>query len=137
MSLPASSSPPRLISDELWALVEPLIPPQPPPVHGRTGRSRGSDRDVLESIAFVLSTGVGRTELPAQLGHGSGRTCWRRVQEWQQAGAFDQLHRAVLDRLGEQGRLDRSRASLDSVSVRAKRGRTDRPRPRGPAALTP
>jgi hypothetical protein len=27
----------------------------------------------------------------------------------------------VLDRLGEQGRLDWSRASLDSVSVRAKR----------------
>jgi transposase len=28
MSLPASSPPSRLISDELWALVEPLIPPQ-------------------------------------------------------------------------------------------------------------
>jgi hypothetical protein len=27
----------------------------------------------------------------------------------------------VLDRLGEQGRLDWSRASLDSVSVRAKK----------------
>ena len=41
--------------------------------------------------------------------------------EWAQAGLFDQLHEAVLHRLGEQGRLDWSRASLDSVSVRAKR----------------
>ena len=44
------------------------------------------------------------------------------MQEWAEAGVFDRLHRAVLDRLGEQGRLDWSRASLDSVSVRAKRG---------------
>jgi hypothetical protein len=35
---------------------------------------------------------------------------------------FDALHLAVLDRLGEQGRLDWSRASVDTMSVRAKRG---------------
>jgi hypothetical protein len=44
------------------------------------------------------------------------------MREWQEAGVFDRLHRAVLDQLGEHGRLDWSRASLDSVSVRAKRG---------------
>jgi transposase len=121
MSSPASSPPPRLISDELWALFEPLIPPQKP-VHGRTGRPRVSDRDVLEGIAFVLSTGIGWTKLPTELGYGSGWTCWRRMREWAEAGVFDRLHQAVLDRLGEQGRLDWSRASLDSVSVRAKRG---------------
>src|SRR3712207_3456946 len=37
MSLPASTPPSRLISDELRALVEPLIPSQPPAVHGHTG----------------------------------------------------------------------------------------------------
>jgi hypothetical protein len=35
---------------------------------------------------------------------------------------FDQLHLEVLDRLGLAGRLDWSRASVDSASVRAKRG---------------
>jgi hypothetical protein len=35
---------------------------------------------------------------------------------------FDQLHLAVLDRLGEQGQVDWSRASVDSMSVRARRG---------------
>src|SRR5829696_6868099 len=108
MSSPASS-PPRLISDELWTLVEPLIPPRRPAVHGRTGRPRTSDRDALEGIAFVLSTGI-------------GWTCWRRMREWSAAGVFDRLHQAVLDQLGEHGALDWSRASLDSVSVRAKRG---------------
>jgi transposase len=122
MSSPASSPPPRLISAELWALAESLIPPQPPAVHGRTGRPRVSDRDVLEGIAFVLSTGIGWTKLPIELGYGSGWTCWRRMHEWAEAGVFDRVHQAVLDRLGEQGRLDWSRASLDSASVRAKGG---------------
>ena len=122
MSSPASSPPPRLISDELWALVEPLIPPPRPAVHGRTGRPRTPDRDVLEGIAFVLSTGIGWAKLPAELGYGSGWTCWRRLQEWAEAGVFDRLHVAVLNQLGERGALDWSRASLDSVSVRAKRG---------------
>ncbi len=40
MSLSASSPSPRLISDELWALVEPLIPPRRPAVRGRTGGKR-------------------------------------------------------------------------------------------------
>src|SRR5215217_8980078 len=103
MSSPASSPPPRLISDELWTLVEPLILPRRPAVHGRTGRPRVSDRDVLEGIAFVLSTGIGWTTLPRRLGYGSGWTCWRRLHEWAATGVFNRVHRAVLDRLGQRG----------------------------------
>jgi transposase len=61
--------------------------------------------------------------LPArELGCGSPSTCWRPLTEWANAGVFDALHLEVLDRLGEQGRLDWSRASVDTMSVRAKRG---------------
>jgi transposase len=112
----------RLVSDELWALVEPLIPQRPPAVHGRTGRPRVDDRAALEGILFVLETGIPWKRLPTELGFGSGITCWRRLRAWQQAGVWDRLHQAVLDRLGQQGLLDWSRACLDSVSVRAKRG---------------
>ena len=60
--------------------------------------------------------------LPAQeLGCGSPATCWRRLTEWANAGVFDRLHLAVLDRLGEQGRLDWDRASVDTMSVWARR----------------
>ncbi len=34
----------------------------------------------------------------------------------------DELHGAVLDRLGQQGLLDWSRATADPVSLRAKKG---------------
>src|SRR5688500_17010025 len=122
MSSSVSSPPPRLISDELWALVEPLIPPGRPAVHGRTGRPRRSDREVLEGIALGRAAGIGWAKLPTALGYGSCWHCWRRMREWAEAGVFARVHQDVLDRLGEQGRLDWSRACLDSVIVRAKRG---------------
>jgi transposase len=61
--------------------------------------------------------------LPAkELDCGSPATVWRRLNQWATAGVFEALHLDILDRLGERGRLDWSRASVDSASVRAKRG---------------
>jgi transposase len=70
---------------------------------------------------FVLRTGISWNDLPQELGCGSGVTCWRRLRQWQQAGVWQRLHRAVLDRLAQHALLDWSRAAVDSVSVRAKR----------------
>lgn len=77
---------------------------------------------MLEGILFVLTTGIGWVKLPPEVGGGSGVTCWRRLRQWQQARVWDRLHQPVLDALGEQGLIDWSRAAVDSVSVRAKRG---------------
>jgi hypothetical protein len=44
------------------------------------------------------------------------------LRDWQRAGVWQQLHHQLLDQLGRDGKLDWSRASLDSLSVRAKRG---------------
>lgn len=115
-----SSPPHRLVSDDLWALVQPLVPPRPPG-RGPGGRPRVPDRSVLEGILFVVTTGCGWHDLPRELGCGSGNTAWRRLREWQRAGVWERLHQVVLDRLGRQGLLDWSRACLDGVSVRAKR----------------
>jgi len=59
--------------------------------------------------------------LPTEMGCGSGSTCWRRRKEWQYAGAWERLHRILLNRLGEADRIDWERTSLDSASVAAKR----------------
>jgi transposase len=58
------------------------------------------------------------------MGCGSGLTCWRRLCEWQEAGVWERLHKALLDRLGEVDRIGWERASLDSASIPAKRGGT-------------
>jgi transposase len=109
-----------LVSDELWALVAPLLPPEPPKPKG--GRPRVPDRACLAGIIFVLKSGIPWEMLPQELGCGSGMTCWRRLRDWQEAGVWDRLHHALLDRLGEAGQIDWSRASLDSASIPAKRG---------------
>jgi transposase len=100
MSSSVSTRPSRLISDESWESVERLIPSSPCPSRGRTGRPRTSDRDVLEGIVLVLSSGIGWARLPAVLGYGSGWTCWRRMREWQAAGVFDEIHGALLGQMG-------------------------------------
>jgi transposase len=109
-----------LLTDELWQVIEPLLPAAPPKPQG--GRPRVSNRAALTGILFVLRTGIPWEMLPQELGCGSGMTCWRRLRDWQEAGVWHRLHQVLLDRLGEQDRIDWSRASLDSARVRAKGG---------------
>jgi transposase len=110
----------ELVSDELWEIVEPLLPEEPPKPKG--GRPRVDDRATLTGIIFVLRSGIPWEMLPKEMGCGSGSTCWRRLRDWQEAGVWEELHRVLLDRLGEADRIDWERASLDSASVPAKRG---------------
>jgi transposase len=125
-----------LISDALWAVVEPLLPPEPAKPRG--GRPRMSDRACLSGILFVLRSGIPWEMLPKEMGCGSGMTCWRRLRDWQRAGVWDRLHRVLLDRLGKANAIDFSRACLDSASVPAKRGaRRPAPIPRTGAGQAP
>jgi transposase len=106
-----------LVPDELWEIVEPLLPaPEPKP---RGGRPRVSDRAAFTGILFVLRTGLPWNSLPAEMGCGSGSTCFRRFGDWTRRGLWDALHRAMLARLGRAGRVDWSHAVIDSASVRA------------------
>ena len=106
-----------LVSDELWELIEPLLPPEPPKPKG--GRPRLPDRAAFAGILFVLRSGIPWEMLPQEMGCGSGMTCWRRLHEWQGAGVWEKLHRLVLDRLREADQIDWSRAVVDSASLRA------------------
>lgn len=108
-----------LVSDELWALVKPLLPPPKRGPWGHRGRIRMDDRRVLTGILFVLKTGIPWEELPQEMGCGSGMTCWRRLDEWQKAGVWERLHHVLLDRLREADKIDWSRAAVDSSHVRA------------------
>jgi transposase len=107
-----------LVSDELWELVEPLIP-KVPRRHRFPGRKRLDDRKVLTGILFVLQTGIPWEYLPQEMGCGSGVTCWRRLREWQEAGVWRRLHELLLAKLNEAELIDWSRAVIDSSHVRA------------------
>lgn len=108
-----------VIDDELWVLIEPLLPRPKSRNRERRGRPRVSDRAVLNGILFVLRTGMRWNHLPTRLGFGSGATCWRRLNDWQTVGVWSKLHVLLLDKLRESGQLDLSYAAVDSSSVRA------------------
>ena len=108
-----------LVPDDLWAVIEPLLPPEPPKPKG--GRPPISNRAALTGILFVLKSGIPWEILPKEMGCGSGMTCWRRLRDWQAAGVWERLHRVLLDRLGRANAIDWSRAYVDSASVPAKR----------------
>jgi len=74
-------------------------------------------------------------DLPLELGCGSGAPRWRRLWDWQAAGVWQPPHRALPDKLGVADRIDWSRASLDSASIRAKKGARRSARIRRIAAL--
>jgi transposase len=109
------------VSDELWAVIQPLLPEH----QRRTrhpGRKRLDDRLALQGILFVLHTGIAWEHLPQELGYGSGMTCWRRLAEWNKAGVWQRLHEVLLGRLRAADALDLSRAAVDSSHIRALKG---------------
>ena len=112
--------PRKLVSDELWSLIEPLLPEHKPTPKG--GRPRISDRAALTGIIFVLKTGIPWEDLPQEMGYGSGMTCWRRLRDWQKAGVWEKLHHIILQNMHYTKKVDWSRASIDGSVIQAKGG---------------
>ncbi len=117
------------MDDDLWALIEPLLPPGPT-------RSPGprpvADRLCLQGVLYDLRNDIALQFLPPELGLGSGQTCWRRLERWQQAGVFDRLHRILVAELNAAGRLDWSKACVDGCHIRSKGGAVTGPSPADP-----
>lgn len=107
-----------LVPDSLWTIVEPFIPVKKRRKRN-PGRKRIPDRAVLAGIIYVLKTGIQWEMLPQEMGCGCGMTCWRRLRDWQEAGVWEKIHRALLDDLRHADQIDFSRAVVDSSTVRA------------------
>jgi transposase len=101
-----------LLTDELWAVIAPLLPKWTPSPQG--GHPRIDDRKAL--------TGIPWEDLPCEMGCGCGMTCWRRLRDRQQDGTWDEIHRAWLSRLRGADTIAWSRALIDSSTVRAAYG---------------
>lgn len=108
-----------LVSDELWELVEPLLPAPKPRRFRYPGRKPMDRRKVLTGILFVLKSGIPWEMLPQEMGCGSGMTCWRYLQKWQKQGVWQKIHEVLLAKLREAEAIDWSRTVVDSASVRA------------------
>ncbi|MGW7098846.1 transposase [Streptomyces sp. NPDC054838] len=86
------------VDDELWTVIEPLLPTVERRAR-RPGRKRQPDRLVFQGILFVRNTRdrMGTPAAGARLR--VGLTCWRRLAEWTEAGAWPRLHEVLLAKL--------------------------------------
>ena len=112
--------PTPLVPESLWLIIEPLLPPVS--LEPKGGRPPVPARAALSGILFVLRTGIPWEMISAEVGCGSGATCWRRLRDWQAAGVRNRLYRELLRRLRDADRVDWSRACMDRSSIAAKRG---------------
>ncbi|MEG8180030.1 transposase [Nocardia terpenica] len=91
----------RLVADELWELVEPLLPPFEPRPQGG-GTAPVDERAVFTAVVYMLTSGCAWRMLPPSFGV-TVPTAHRRFTEWTKDGLWRRLRRAVLDELGSQG----------------------------------
>lgn len=105
----------REIPDDLWNLIEPILPPDKPP--GGNGRPRVPNRTVLNGILYVLRTGCQWKMVPGE--YSSGSTCHLRFQTWVRAGLFEKIWRVCLKHYDDLKGIDWQFQSLDSAIVPA------------------
>jgi transposase len=109
------------ISDALWAVLEPLLPPHPNTHRFGGGRPRVPDRRCADAIFYVLRTGcqwqaLDQTELCAH------STAHDRYQQWVQAEVFLKLWQAGISQFDELKGLDWAWLSMDGAMTKAPLG---------------
>jgi len=93
------------LTDEEWAIIEPLLPNKP------RGVPRVDDRRVLNGIFFVLRTGIPWRDLPER--YGPYTTVYNRYNRWAKAGVWARIFRALAEKMPQ------SLALIDSSIIRA------------------
>ena len=105
----------REVPDDLWNLIEPLLPPVKPP--GTPGRTPVPNRTVLNGILYILRTGCQWKMIPRE--YSSKSTCHLRFQSWVRAGVFEQVWRVCLKHYDELRGIDWRFQLMDSATVSA------------------
>jgi transposase len=110
-ALPGS---PSDLTDQEWALVEPLLPPAKP-----AGRPRTTDlREVLTALFYLDRTGCPWRALPKDFPPWS--TVWTSFRQWRNDGTWQRIHTALREQVRVKGGREPtpSAAIIDSQSVK-------------------
>ncbi len=103
------------LTDEQWALIEPLVPPSV----ARTGRPQRDRRILLNGIFWILHTGAPWRDLPERFG--PWQTVYHHFAKWRREGVFAEIIEALQITLDECGLIDWDLWCIDGANVRAAR----------------
>jgi len=88
------------LTDQQWAALAPLLPPQRPP----TGRPNHDHCQVVEAMVWLARTGAPWRDLPGE--YGPWKTVASRLDRWRRDGIFDRVLAEVHRRADACGELD-------------------------------
>jgi transposase len=108
------------ISDELWDEIKKVLPKEKS--FKTVGRPIVPYRKVFDGILYVLRTGCQWKMLPKE--HGSGSTCHRRFQEWNDMDVFKNIWIKLLKIYDEMIGINWTWQSIDSISIKSPLGGT-------------
>lgn len=100
-----------VLSDQMWARVEPLLPP----VKGPMGRPMRGHRLLVEGAIYRYRTGIAWRDLPVEFG--PWQTVWRRHHLFSTDGTWDKVLTALQAQADARGEID-WRVSVDSTIAR-------------------
>ncbi len=120
MVTPGTTADQWRIPDELWAHIEPLVPPGKPHPLG-CHNPRVDNRRAMDAIFFVLRTGCQWNALNAT-GICSSSSAHRRFQEWVAAGVFHRLWAMSLATYDERVGIDWAWLAMDGAMTKAPLG---------------
>jgi len=100
-----------VLSDEMWARIEPELPP----VQGPMGRPFTPHRNVIEGAIYRLRTGIAWRDLPPDFG--PWQTVWKRHYRFSLDVTWDRVLLALQVEADAKGQID-WRVSVDSTAAR-------------------
>jgi transposase len=103
--------------EKFYELARPMLPAEKE-IGPQGGRRPTAHRTVLKVIWFVLVTGCRWKDVPQEMGC-CGETARTRLQVWERAGIWSQLHHMMLTMLNHKKQLHLETAIIDSAQVRA------------------
>jgi transposase len=119
------------LRDAQWQRIKRLLPKAK-----RRGRPRANEREVLNGILYVLSTGCRWEDLPHDIA-ASHQTCNRRLLDYQRRRVWQRILGELLKEADRRGLLNLKNAYHDASVIKSKRGRktkSDTPESTGFAA---
>ena len=100
------------LTDDEWAIIEPLIPPA-----ATTGRPRRSPREMWNAVLWVLRSGAPWHDLPER--YGPWESAYTHFNSSRRDGVFESVLNALQIRLDAEGHIDWDLWCVDGTSVRA------------------
>lgn len=105
------------LTDAMWERIRPLLPKP-----AKTGRPRSDDREVINGILYVLSTGCRWKDLPHDI-KTSPSTSHRRLLDYQKRRIWQKIIQDLTREADRKGKINLNNAYHDASVVKSKRGR--------------